>query len=169
VPEGTAVGAAGAGTVTQAGWNGGYGNSITIDHGNGLETLYGHLSEVLVNVGDLVTQLQTIGLSGNTGNSTGPHLHFSVIKDGEMVDPASVFGYASGTRSAKAGIHWVGEKGPELVGFNGGEAVLNARDSATLAGSGGITQTINIYSPTALSPAKNAKYLKRSLQELLMN
>lgn len=130
VPEGTPVGAAGGGTVTQAGWNDGYGNSVTIDHGNGLETLYGHLSEVLVSVGEMVTQLQTIGLSGNTGNSTGPHLHFSVIKDGEMVDPASIFGYASGTRNAKAGIRWVGEKGPELVGFNGGEAVLNANDSA---------------------------------------
>lgn len=167
--EGTPIGAAGAGTVTQAGWNGGYGYSVIIDHGNGLETLYGHMSEVLVAVGDIVSQLQTIGLVGSTGNSTGPHLHFSVIKDGEQVDPASIFGYASGTRSAKAGIRWVGEKGPELVGFNGGEAVLNARDSAALAGAGGINQTINIYSPTALSPAKNAKYVKRSLQELLMN
>jgi len=95
--EGTPVGAAGAGTVTQAGWNGGYGNSITIDHGNGLETLYGHLSEILVSVGQLVTQLQTIGLVGSTGNSTGPHLHFSVIQNGEMVDPSSLFGLATGT------------------------------------------------------------------------
>ncbi|MBC3901701.1 peptidoglycan DD-metalloendopeptidase family protein, partial [Acetobacterium malicum] len=168
VAEGTPVGAAGAGTVTQAGWNDGYGLSVTLDHGNGLETLYGHLSEVLVSVGEVVSQLQLIGLSGNTGNSTGPHLHFGVYKDGEAVDPSAIWGYASGTRSAKAGIHWVGEKGPELVGFNGGEAVLNARDSAALAGAGGINQTINIYSPTALSPAKNAKYVKRSLQELLM-
>ena len=168
-PYGSAVGAAGTGTVTQAGWNGGYGNSVTIDHGNGLETFYAHLSEILVSVGDLVSQLQTIGLVGSTGNSTGPHLHFGVYKDGVAVDPSSIYGYASGTRSAKAGIRWVGEKGPELVGFNGGEAVLNARDSATLAGAGGINQTINIYSPTALSPAKNAKYVKRSLQELLMN
>ncbi|MBC3796430.1 phage tail tape measure protein [Acetobacterium tundrae] len=168
VGEGTPVGAAGAGTVIQAGWNGGYGNSITIDHGNGLETLYGHLSEVLVNVGDLVSQLQTIGLSGNTGNSTGPHLHFSVIKDGEQVDPASIFGYASGTNYATAGLHWVGEKGPELVGFDGGESVYDAETSELLA-KGNVTMNVTVNSPTALSPAKTAKLLKRSVQELLMN
>lgn len=168
VPEGTPVGAAGAGTVTQAGWYGGYGNAVIIDHGNGLETLYGHLSEVLVNVGDLVTQLQTIGLSGNTGNSTGPHLHFSVIKDGQQVDPASIWGYASGTNYATAGLHWVGEKGPELVNFKGGERVYDAETSELLA-SGNVTMNVTINSPTALSPAKTAKLLKRSAQELLMN
>jgi len=94
---GAAVGAAGAGTVTQAGWNGGYGNSVTIDHGNGLETLYAHLSEILVSVGDLVTQMQTIGLVGSTGNSTGAHLHFGVYQDGVAVDPSSLFGLATGT------------------------------------------------------------------------
>ncbi|MDO9549131.1 MAG: peptidoglycan DD-metalloendopeptidase family protein [Candidatus Marinimicrobia bacterium] len=94
---GAAVGAAGAGTVTQAGWNGGYGNSVTIDHGNGLETLYAHLSEILVSVGDLVTQMQTIGLVGSTGNSTGAHLHFGVYQDGVAIDPSSLFGLATGT------------------------------------------------------------------------
>lgn len=167
VPEGTPVGAAGAGTVTQAGWYGGYGNAVIIDHGNGLETLYGHLSEVLVNVGDLVTQLQTIGLSGNTGNSTGPHLHFSVIKDGEQVDPASIWGYASGTNYATAGLHWVGEKGPELVNFKGGERVYDAETSELFA-NGNVTMNITVNSPTALSPAKSAKLFKRSVQELLM-
>jgi len=169
-PYGSAVGAAGTGTVTQAGWNGGYGNSVTIDHGNGLETFYAHLSEILVSVGDLVSQLQTIGLVGSTGNSTGPHLHFGVYKDGVAVDPSSIYGYASGTRSAKAGVRWVGEKGPELVGFNGGEAVLNARDSAALAGAGGgITQTVNIYSPTALTPSEIAKQNKRAMRQLILS
>ncbi len=166
--EGTPIGAAGAGTVTQAGWNGGYGYSVTLDHGNGLETLYGHMSEVLVAVGDVVSQLQTIGLVGSTGNSTGPHLHFSVIKDGEQVDPASIFGYASGTNYATAGLHWVGEKGPELVNFKGGESVYDAETSELLA-KGNVTMKVTINSPTPLSPAKTAKLLKRSVQELLMN
>ncbi|URN85147.1 peptidoglycan DD-metalloendopeptidase family protein [Acetobacterium wieringae] len=96
-PYGAPVGAAGAGTVTQAGWNGGYGNSVTIDHGNGLETFYAHLSEILVNVGDLVTKLQTIGLVGSTGNSTGPHLHFGLKQNGEWIDPSALFGLATGT------------------------------------------------------------------------
>lgn len=166
--EGTPIGAAGAGTVTQAGWNGGYGYSVTLDHGNGLETLYGHMSEVLVAVGDVVSQLQTIGLVGSTGNSTGPHLHFSVIKDGEQVDPASIFGYASGTNYATAGLHWVGEKGPELVNFKGGESVYDAETSELLA-KGNVIMEVTINSPTPLSPAKTAKLLKRSVQELLMN
>lgn len=166
--EGTPIGAAGAGTVTQAGWYGGYGNAVIIDHGNGLETLYGHMSEVLVAVGDVVSQLQTIGLVGSTGNSTGPHLHFSVIKDGEQVDPASIFGYASGTNYATAGLHWVGEKGPELVNFKGGESVYDAETSELLA-KGNVTMKVTINSPTPLSPAKTAKLLKRSVQELLMN
>lgn len=95
---GTAVGAAGAGTVTTAGWYGGYGNTVILDHGNGLQTLYGHLSEILVSVGQLVTQLQTIGLVGSTGNSTGPHLHFGVYQDGVAIDPSSLFGFDVGSR-----------------------------------------------------------------------
>lgn len=94
---GTPVGAAGAGEVVQAGWNGGYGLSVMLDHGNGLRTLYAHLSEIMVSVGQLVTQLQTIGLVGSTGNSTGAHLHFGVYQDGVAIDPSSLFGLATGT------------------------------------------------------------------------
>lgn len=95
---GAAVGAAGAGTVSMAGWNGGYGNSVMIDHGNGLQTLYAHLSEIMVSVGQLVSQLQTIGLVGSTGNSTGPHLHFGIYQDGVAIDPSSLFGFDVGSR-----------------------------------------------------------------------
>jgi murein DD-endopeptidase MepM/ murein hydrolase activator NlpD len=83
VPIGTNVVAAHGGTVVKAGPNGAgdgpaYGNAIVIKHGNGLYTQYAHLSRVDVKVGQVVTTGQHIGLSGNTGNSTGPHLHFEV-------------------------------------------------------------------------------------------
>ncbi len=94
---GTPVGAAGAGTVDYAGWYGGYGNTVMIDHGNGLTTMYAHLSQILVTVGDIVKQLEVIGLVGSTGNSTGAHLHFGVMQDGVWVDPSSIFGLATGT------------------------------------------------------------------------
>ena len=80
-PVGTTLYAAAAGQVIIArasGWNGGYGKYIAISHYNGTQTVYGHLSEVLVSEGETVSQGQVIGLTGNTGNSTGPHLHFEV-------------------------------------------------------------------------------------------
>ncbi|MFB2553250.1 M23 family metallopeptidase [Ensifer soli] len=84
---GTGVAATGAGTVTVAGRNGGYGNMVEIDHGNGISTRFAHLSAILVNVGDTVAEGETIGKSGNTGRSTGPHLHYEVRINGEAVDP----------------------------------------------------------------------------------
>ena len=86
-PMGTSVLAAKSGTITSAGWNGGYGECIVINHGKGNSTLYGHLSGYNVKVGDVVKQGQVIGYSGSTGNSTGPHLHFGIIENGSWVDP----------------------------------------------------------------------------------
>ena len=77
----------GDGTVTHAGWMEGYGNMVIVDHGDGVETAYAHASEVLVSVGDEVSQGDELSLTGSTGNSTGPHLHFEVRVDGEAVDP----------------------------------------------------------------------------------
>lgn len=80
-PVGTPVYAAAAGTVIVAradGWNGGYGGYIVIDHGGGIQTLYSHCSAVSVTVGQSVSQGEVIGAVGNTGKSTGPHLHFEV-------------------------------------------------------------------------------------------
>lgn len=100
--QGTAVYASDGGTVTLAGWNGGYGNCIMIDHGNGYVTLYGHLSSISVSQGQTVSQGTTIGAVGSTGNSTGPHLHFEVLKNGTRIDPEQFF---SGlTISADAGV-----------------------------------------------------------------
>jgi murein DD-endopeptidase MepM/ murein hydrolase activator NlpD len=89
VAEGTPVRAAGAGTVIYAGWMGGYGNLVVVDHGNGLSTAYAHNSSLGVGVGQSVTAGQVVSYSGNTGNSTGPHVHFEVRVNGSAVDPLS--------------------------------------------------------------------------------
>ncbi|KSU66774.1 M23 family metallopeptidase [Arthrobacter sp. NIO-1057] len=88
VPSGTEVYAAADGVVEVAGWAGHSGNRVTLDHGSGLETGYSHNSKVLVKVGDHVKRGDVIALSGTTGNSTGPHVHFEVIVDGQFKDPA---------------------------------------------------------------------------------
>ncbi|RLV09776.1 peptidase [Streptomyces griseocarneus] len=74
--SGTSVHAVGAGTIVEAGWGGAYGNNVVIRHNDGTYTQYGHLSSIDVSVGQSVTAGQQIGLSGATGNVTGPHLHF---------------------------------------------------------------------------------------------
>lgn len=88
---GTAVYAADGGTVVLAEWYGGYGNCIMIDHGNGYKTLYGHLSYIGVSSGQSVSQGETIGQVGSTGNSTGPHLHFEVYRNGSRIDPEQFY------------------------------------------------------------------------------
>lgn len=86
-PVGTAVWASSAGTVSRAGWGSGYGNVVYIDHADGRQTRYGHLSKVLVKPGQYVNQGDKIALSGNTGRSTGPHIHFELLINGGAVDP----------------------------------------------------------------------------------
>ncbi len=86
--EGAQVWAADTGVVVYAGWsNGGYGNMVMIDHGNGWQTLYAHLSVVSVHCGSNIGQGQGLGLSGSTGNSSGPHLHFETRFEGGFVNP----------------------------------------------------------------------------------
>jgi murein DD-endopeptidase MepM/ murein hydrolase activator NlpD len=87
VPSGTPVVASAAGTVIHAGWLGGYGNLVVLDHGNGISTAYAHNSGLSVGVGTSVGQGQVIAYSGNTGHSTGPHVHFEVRVNGGAVDP----------------------------------------------------------------------------------
>jgi len=75
------------GVVESAGWSGGYGKMVEVDHGNGFSTRYGHLSEIDVKAGQKVQIGQIIGRVGSTGRSTGPHLHYETRIDGEAVDP----------------------------------------------------------------------------------
>lgn len=85
--QGTPVMASANGTVIRAGWYSGYGYCIDVRHSNGVVTRYGHLSKILVSVGQSVDQYQKIGNTGNTGNSTGPHIHFEIIINGRAVNP----------------------------------------------------------------------------------
>lgn len=90
VAEGSYVRAAGAGVVTEAGEDSVYGKYVRIQHPEGYESVYGHASELYVIKDQQVARHQVIALSGNTGTSTAPHLHFEIWKDGEPIDPRSV-------------------------------------------------------------------------------
>jgi murein DD-endopeptidase MepM/ murein hydrolase activator NlpD len=85
--SGTPIYASAPGVVIACGYTGGYGNLVVIDHGGGVATAYGHQSSIAVGCGQSVGQGQVIGYVGNTGNSTGPHLHFEVRINGGAVDP----------------------------------------------------------------------------------
>ncbi len=89
-PSGRVVYSAAAGKVIRAGWFRGHGQSVTIEHSGGYVTVYSHLSAIFVSPGEDVEQRSTIGLVGNTGRSTGPHLHFEVHFNGRVLDPLEV-------------------------------------------------------------------------------
>ncbi len=101
---GSAIYAADSGTVVRSsdGWNGGWGNYVMIDHGNGMQTLYAHMSSRAVSVGQSVSRGQTIGYVGSTGMSTGPHLHFEMYINGSRIDPQTRYPGVSFTYSASA-------------------------------------------------------------------
>lgn len=110
-PMGTPIHAVAAGIVTWAGLRGGYGNMVQIDHGDGYSTRYGHASKILVHVGETVQRGDVIALVGSTGWSTGPHVHFEVLKNGLEINPArfvalraasTAFGGAGAVRLAAA-------------------------------------------------------------------
>lgn len=88
-PTGTPIKAAADGTVIYSDWLGGYGKAVMVDHGGGIVTLYGHNSSLTAKVGQNVVRGATIAKAGSTGNSTGPHLHFEVRKNGTYIDPMS--------------------------------------------------------------------------------
>lgn len=88
---GTPIGAIWDGTVAYAGWYGGYGNVVVLDHGDTVVTLYGHFAEVTVEPGQSVAAGDLIGYVGSTGYSTGPHLHLELWKEGQYVDPLTIW------------------------------------------------------------------------------
>lgn len=90
MPTGTPIKAAMGGKVVYVGWSNVFGNYVIINHGNGYQTLYGHMSKTLAHVGQEVSQGTRIGLVGSTGYSTGPHLHFTVYKNGKLVNPLTL-------------------------------------------------------------------------------
>ncbi|HEV2270532.1 MAG TPA: M23 family metallopeptidase [Steroidobacteraceae bacterium] len=96
-PEGTRIRAVAAGIVTWAGPRGGYGNMVQIDHGNGYATRYGHAYRLLVHVGETVQRGDVLALVGDTGRSTGPHVHFEVLKNGHEVNPARFVALRAGS------------------------------------------------------------------------
>ncbi|RKR85397.1 peptidase M23-like protein [Mucilaginibacter gracilis] len=87
--KGDAVKCTANGKVIFAGWNGGYGNCVQIAHGNNLVTLFGHLSRIVVKVGQAISVGDKVGEVGSTGHSTGPHLHYEIRKDGKAVNPVN--------------------------------------------------------------------------------
>jgi murein DD-endopeptidase MepM/ murein hydrolase activator NlpD len=125
----TPIAAAGTGKVVAAGWdNTGFGNRVIIDHGNGVRTLYGHLDKITVQAGQMVRAGQQIGLSGTTGNSSGPHLHFGVEVNGQWVDPSP---YLAGQGASPAGLNT-----PTLQALGGG--ALSTAGTASSTSLGGI-------------------------------
>ena len=87
---GSPIAAAADGRIVSSGWSGGYGNLVRIVHAGGIQTMYGHMSRIVARSGEMVRQGQIIGYVGSTGLSTGPHLHYEVLKNGRPVNPTSV-------------------------------------------------------------------------------
>ncbi|HEV2125083.1 MAG TPA: phage tail tape measure protein, partial [Chloroflexota bacterium] len=161
--------AAAAGTVTRAGWDTtGYGNLVAIAHANGLSTLYGHLNKVDVRPGQQVSAGQDIGDLGNTGNSSGPHVHLELLRNGLAINPRSLIpAFAEGVRGFAGGLALVGEQGPEIVGLPRGADVYSHRESRQMVGGDTIHVHVNVEGSVmrekdlARSIAVQIKELKR--------
>jgi murein DD-endopeptidase MepM/ murein hydrolase activator NlpD len=111
--------AANAGTVLNASWLGIYGNCVIVDHGMGVQSLYGHLSSFDVKVGDTVTKGQIVGRSGMTGLAGGDHLHFTMLVNGQMVNPVEWWD-----------PHWIDDRVQRKLGEAGAPASASAAATA---------------------------------------
>lgn len=154
------------GVVSSAGYNGGYGNQVILDFGNGIAASYSHLDSIGVEAGQSVVMGQYIGAVGNTGDSYGAHLHFGLLINGEYVDPMMLWSGAS----FDVGSRYVPEDMIAMI--HKGEAIIPA-DQNPYKNSGGpvlsqdtkVEFTQNNYSPKELSPSESARLAKRGLQE----
>lgn len=170
--EGTPIYAVESGTASLSTGTG-YGNLVIIDNGAGLQEYYGHMSGFAISDGQVVKKGDIIGYVGSTGNSTGPHLHFGVMQNGEWIDPLTLYGgYATGTNWASPGLHWVGERGPELINFRGGESVFTASESRQIANQHAAEPKIIERQPVNLQLTLNdgrvlAEYLIDDINKLL--
>lgn len=131
LPSGTTLYSMGAGTVTYAGWNGGYGNFVEVTLSNGMKVRYGHLSNIGVTMGESVNPGEVLGESGSTGNSSGPHLHFEIRNpDGSTVDPATILNQVASGVTFTA-LNWPAGRGVDKTDAKnrmlGIDPILNAK------------------------------------------
>jgi phage-related protein len=145
--SGTPIWAANDGSVTGAGWMGGYGNTVILKHAEALETLYAHMRRILVRMGELVMGGQQIGEMGTTGASTGDHLHFELRRGGTPIDPTGTVPFARGGELPED-IFGVGPSGTSYL-LHRGETVVPRGDDVT-----GILEEIR----DLLREARNAKF-----------
>ncbi|WP_195540588.1 phage tail tape measure protein [Eubacterium maltosivorans] len=186
-PYGAPIYSAGAGTVTLADWYGGYGNAVMIALDNGFTTLFGHMSSIGVSAGDRVAPGQMVGLVGSTGNSTGPHLHYSIFLNGQPIDPAQFYGFDVGSRripfDMPAMVHkdemivparenpYVNSGGSILGGlFDGLDQRIAAAVAQALEGRKGgnvnFNQTIVTPEP---SPSQTKRQTERLLRKMILD
>lgn len=186
-PYGAPIYSAGAGTVTLADWYGGYGNAVMIALDNGFTTLFGHMSSIGVSAGDRVAPGQIVGLVGSTGNSTGPHLHYSIFLNGQPIDPAQFYGFDVGSRripfDMPAMVHkdemivparenpYVNSGGSILGGlFDGLDQRIAAAVAQALEGRKGgnvnFNQTIVTPEP---SPSQTKRQTERLLRKMILD
>lgn len=186
-PYGAPIYSAGAGTVTLADWYGGYGNTVMIALDNGFTTLFGHMSSIGVSTGDRVAPGQMVGLVGSTGNSTGPHLHYSIFLNGQPIDPAQFYGFDVGSRripfDMPAMVHkdemivparenpYVNSGGSILGGlFDGLDQRIAAAVAQALEGRKGgnvnFNQTIVTPEP---SPSQTKRQTERLLRKMILD
>ncbi|MGN1080858.1 MAG: M23 family metallopeptidase [Acutalibacteraceae bacterium] len=138
VPTGTEIFAADDGIVTNSGFDaGGYGYYVIITHTDGYKTVYGHCSVLLVNTGDTVSRGDLIAYSGNTGNTTGPHLHFEVRYNGDRIDPAPFLGINEETGEIKA-LKDVSDLSDSASASGGNSSADNNASSGVSSGGDGI-------------------------------